>query len=655
MVSVEAGVLLAYVVLTVGLGGLGMLPQRTLAVITAVVVAIAPFDQAPAQVGGVIAFVGLAQSILTLGSKGSDVTETAILAEQKVLEALVGQIDAMQNAVALIASEIKDLPKEMREEVDQAFEEQDSENVLGLTQSLRDMLLDIHGAKGQSKESYIQQARNSVTNLYAEANTLSFRSDFVLPAYVSAMVTEVNTILAIEDKSDATNDVNIKLKEFDARIAKMQDASQPNSLANLTEKLQQALNSEETQIAKTVIGSNATASQLTPRTYAWFSGTQQIVKQIAVPTTCSLGQGGPGGPPGLRMGTCYPQQTVSVDDHTRSWQRIIVTLPLNDGNAAGLFLIKIVPAGPTTTPGYVVGATRHTNSDGAFEKPFFSQRKEIQTSDSLNGQFLTSPGTPNWASYLCPSDTQAAVDEFNQITQALLDLRRLDALASAARMVAVRWNSDEANTLLMEADQLSGQAQKDLNLLAQMQRDQVTTEAIKAMDESQRKAWEAIEDEYKEVTAAINQAKSQKWRTQVNEALGILKGSLALYEAADKYDTAHKLSPGAAKLASADAAPQDEADAEARVARVQQIIKDVTAFPASSWQWLPPDITGQEVELMEATAHLDTLEPTRLDQISQRSGPDELSEPSRNELRKNINDLFVGYAVKRIGQSGTGP
>jgi hypothetical protein len=666
-----------------------------------------------------MAVAGLASSILSAGGKGSDVSATAILAQMKMVEALHARMDEVDASLALIMTQLNNIKKDIREELEHDRDLNRSESVSGKTETMVGLLKDLAAAQNIKDAKEIDRKKAQIdaqiVTLQNERNALRARTDFVLPTMVATMVTEVNALRAIHAPK---NEVRRVLLEYDGRLAMAQDVSRKGSLADLRHELEaqqaalaQAIAGEaEGQGAKellsgifpwivhTKVHDEGRADQTTcwepPREALKFEGE---VQPIPIPTEPEIPR-----PQQIDRVPCLHHYTVTVQEHSRELKRAVSLSPLTDSNAAGVFTLAITyPTPVQSNP--IAGARTHPNSDADFEKQQIDSDKQLQQK----------------------------VTEFNDRAAAILRLEQLENIVSTARGLIVRWDDAAAGKAVAFADTVGTHSFEVVDLVEQDRRDAAVSDRIAAQDKARREAWKVVEDARHQVSETIERAQKEKWRSDWIAGLSIFRASLQTYVAVDreyfssqqseraktsgprkatavvngasgianavgagaKKSTASSTKPskpetsGTKSLVERTAAdPLRTEDNFARVKRVEQIISEVGHKKLDYWTKLPGEPTHEELLLLEGMEHLDKMGDTEADRFvrdeqvtpgtlvgdmakgAAGDGPmgaakealtdvikpailaDDtlLGEQSRNAMRKQLNDLYRPYFIRRF-------
>jgi hypothetical protein len=673
-----------------------------------------------------IAISGLASSLLSAGGKGSDVSATAILAQMKMVEELHARMDEVDASLALIMTQMNNIKKDVRDELEHDRDINRSESVSGKTETMVGLLKDLAVAEKNKDTKEIERKKAQIdaqaVTLQNDRNALKARTDFVLPTMVSTMVTEVNALRAIHAPH---YEVRRVLLEYDGRLAMAQDASRKRSLADLRHELeaQQAALSQE--IATEVEGKGAKG--LVSGTFPWLTHTKVhseerirtlICRQLSpsqmkfeaivpIPTDSQTLT-----PQEITyLSTCYQRYQETVAEHSRELKRIVTLSPLSNSDAADVFTLAITYSMPIQSK-TIAGTPIHSNSDEDFEK----QKME---SDKI---------------------LQHKVTEFNDRAAAILRVEQLENIVSTARGLIVRWDDAAAGKAVAFADTVGTHSFEVVDLVAQDRRDAAVSDRIAGQESARRAAWKVVEDARNQVSQAIERAEKEKWRSDWIAALSIFRASLQTYVTVDReyfssQQSSKSQSPGSKKAAavadgasgiidaasssrgqgkSGDAPPTKASQPEqhstkslaertaaaparikdnfARVKRVEQIITEVGQKKLDYWTRLPNEPTHEELLLLEGMEHLDKMGDTDADRFVREEqvtpgtfardvtagfasdGPigaakeglkdaikptiladDTLvGEQSRNALRKQLNELYRPYFMRRfLDNAGT--
>jgi hypothetical protein len=342
-----------------------------------------------------MAVVGLASSILSAGGKGSDISATAILAQMRMVEELHARMDQVDESLAFIMRQLGEVKKDIRDELDHDRDINRSESTFGRTATTVGLLRDL--AAAEEKKDLVQVARKralidtQVLALQDERNALQSRTDFVLPTFVSTMVTEVNALKAIRAPK---NEISRVLAEYDKRLAMAQDAARKGSLADLRQELEAEQAAAAQAMALATQGKEA--KELVSGAFPWVTHTKVHDEERIRTLIChelSPGQMRFEGPADVepiptrpmtleptevsRLSTCYQRYSETVREHSRELKRIVTLSPLAEGNAAGLFTLSISYPTPVETKP-IEGAVVHANSDGDFEKGKIESERPLQ-------------------------------------------------------------------------------------------------------------------------------------------------------------------------------------------------------------------------------------------------------------------------------------
>jgi len=649
--------------------------SRLLATCVMLSVALTPQVQAQTGVEVVAAVGALSSSVIAAGNRGGNVELTAILAQTRIIEAIHSRLDEIESSLGSILIALATLKKDVRDLLDQDRDKVRMETVYGKITVLRQLIDDLSDAVKQRDASQIialnTQLNYRLWNFREERAALEQRSDFVLPMLVSAMLTEIGADDAVKaprkDRARALND-------YDARLAKMQDPARQGSIVSLRKQLGDqhqstgakiAAQVQKTPGAKPAAGAPVQKQEvLTVGRYPWFSHTLQRTEDRWKTGICHrqnphqmrfefpYEEGSTsllqirfefpyeeGSTSLLQKIDCDTKETVGIDVHSRQWFRTIALKPIQDSSIPGLLELSVQPDDPQTTSGGIPGAQRHTISDADYEAVFLKQEVE------LNRQ----------------------IDQYNNEAKAIAELMRLEALISSARATIVRWTGARVALLDKEAAHLGTSADAALDKLQQTMAKNAALDHIAAQTKAREQAWKTIIEARQEVDAAIQRARRDSWRGEIVGLLNVLQASLRTYVAVDKAlaaaDAARAVADatGSQHQKQSSTAPESKKNPQseeprapgrnnasppaqgpdhkpqspipdaagplrsqeadlARVKRVEQILKEASANPPRNWETLPPELTPQEIALVEAISDLDKMEPTAADVFAGEEG-----------------------------------
>jgi hypothetical protein len=398
---------------------------------------------------------------------------------------------------------------------------------------------------------------------------------------------------------------------------------------------------------------------------------------------------------------CIKRDTVLVQEHSRRLQRIVSLAPLTGSIAAGLFTVTITYATPVQT-NTVPGSENHFNSDEDYEKQHLEsdqalQRKVKEFNDRavaiLNLEQLENIVSTARGLILRWDDAAAgkvvAFPDWGAKSSDAVDLvedDRRDAAVSD-RIAATKTVRREAWRKVEEARREVSQA------IERARREKWRSDVIAglAILRASLQTYVAVDREY-----FSTQDKAQT--DGAARAAPVIKGATRIVDATASAGNHHRASAGAATrqqsahggtASIAERAPGHFDDDAARMNRVMQIIEEVKHKKLDYSSKLPNELTHEELLLLEGMEHLNKIGETAGDRFAREEqvtpgavardivtgaasgGPHEaarealkdvitptitaddtlLGEQQRNAVRKELNDLYRPYFVRRFVDS----
>jgi hypothetical protein len=577
--------------------------------IIAAAIAAGPFETSKAQVGLAIKGLSLAGTILGLGGRGNSVDSEAIMATMRMVAELGNRLTGVEDTLKIIMKKIDAFPEQvqtaLREDADiRRIEE--SKSAVFLLKDYMAALPEKRKKEELATEERLQSIRSLFTEFQLRREALFQRSDFVVPEIVASLATEV----AVNDRlSPPPYSTTVILREYYNRLAEVESLDRPGSLASLTQDLEKVRQAKELEIAAFI--TKKSSHILSEGTYLWYSHTkvhpEERVTYFEIPPL--KGADGPIDRSGSR------RETIQVPDHTRALSWVVSKEPVQDENGAGLYHIKLDTA-TAETKGGNRSVEPHTEADDVYEK----SHHQVELKNS-----------------------QAMIEDYNGIVDAITSVRRLQAIAAAGRTLIFKWNVEGAQKLASSITQSDFHAQSKVNEISKRQQQEETRAMNENIDERRERFVEVTDEGYRRVREAAEKARKEKWHSDFQTYVGLLSQSYDFYNSAkaelsDNKDATKSSSAsgsqsrGGAPSLAITARRIQEPNRGVRTDRIDQTPKwslaekplvlerhlwaelaDVAQHPASSWAQVPKQLTLQEVEAMEVEQTIRSLPQTQAD------------------------------------------
>ena len=500
----------------------------------------------------------------------------------------------------------------------------------------------------------MNQVDNALAALRTKRSELFYRSDFVIPAIVTAMVAELKAM----DTAPLAYDVQGVLDEYYKQLSDADSPDRPTSLFNVRKTLEADLQKQENKIAQAITQKPDTV--LNETTYPWYSHTKVHTEQRMHEWNLQTTEAGR-----PRNHTIREPYTENVPDHTRTLTWVVNKVPLDDENAAGLYYLNAVVA-ISEIQGEKAGAEPHTSSDEEYETS--QHQKEKKTVDDL-------------------------LANYKRIVDAIKSVRQLQGIASAGRSLILKWNLSDAQKLTTRVKANDLDIQKQLNEIDRKKREaqsQAGTEAMKAARDNFDKT--AAEGR-KQVEDAMDRARKDQWRSEFASYVTLLSQSYNVYKLSAPYfepsgapknqndKSGSKAAVGGQSATTRSTAPSPDGSTKGKrvsaaqvkqnnavngaakfslaenpehlESHLQDMLDDVAKHPASSWGKLPAtELTQQEVELMEVEQTLRVLPETEGDKLETKTG-EQITSAAGSVVQGLVTEGVAG-GIKEAAKEGLG-
>jgi hypothetical protein len=584
-----------------------------------------------------IAVMSLIQVALQSGAKGGDVTQTALLAQGRILEAFNARVDQIEDALKSMQDELHQLRPYIRYAVDAGTEKNAIIEARGLAKTLQARLSLLQRADDKAaKQQYIREIRALLLELESRWNALADRSDFVVTALVPLMIIRINGIKVAWPEKEGAKQIADALKEYDERLAQMLNPKRPGSLTSTRMALEEAYERKGADIASEINGPKDPT--LRQGVFPWFT---LVAKEK------------------VDLANFLPA-------YKRSWKRGVQLSSIDDPFADGLVTLKINairPESENVPHSYKVGSKDVTGIKG---QDAFYEARDIRQHCRFVGYSKMQPDDEKPKPEECKAEKQTpgAAAVFNSQARAIVELRRLEGLAIAARILVVRWSSGQTQRFLMGAAESAEGARKTIDWLDDIYNQTKDLERNGAMEEAKRASWKAIEEYHTKVDNAIR-ASREAASSGDTQLMNLLKVSLEVYLAWDKAAAEQTQKSGKELLIATTKANLP------KLSRVEQLIREVQhpidniakaigggiIAAISNNANLPNYLSPNKLRLEEAIVLLNSLEPTSAAEFREELKRARFAEfsknltaaaPDRQALRKKVNELLKPYIEARV-------
>ena len=405
--------------------------------------------------------------------------------------------------------------------------------------------------------------------------------------------------------------------------------------------------------------------------------------------------------------TCSQSYTVTVSEHSREMKRSITLTPIADGNAAGLFTLSIgYPAPIDVQP--IAGAVAHGNSDSDFEKGKLDSDKGLQQTvtefnDRANAilrleqlQDVVSAARGlivRWEDKKA-GQAVAAADHLGRRSYEMLDLVEQDRRdAAISNRIAAQDAERRAAWTVVE------DARRQVSLaIERAAKEKWRSDLVAGLSifRASLQTYVAIDRDYfSSQNRQSTEAKGAKSVLKVADAATAIAGAAVAgpkgVRASSPSETTR--GPTTRPLLSGDAAvnriKSPMLENLGREKRVEAIIAEVGRSKIDYWHSLPSGPTHEELVLLEGMEQLDKMGETAADAFVREEqvtpgkfagevakgaasegamgaaknglgevlkpaivadGTTLLGEQNRNALRRQLNELYQPYFMKRFSE-----
>ena len=626
---------------------------------------VAPANSDPATA---MLVLSLADSVLSVGQGGPDITIEMLQDQSVMLKTIHDRLNFDEAGITTLLQQVANLPSVFKDEIDKDGERNRREILQGwidTVESIADNLKTVTSEKNAKQiEEFRSRLRTRIEDLQASRTALFQRSDFVVPAIVTALNTE---IAALRMLPRVNGEIPRVLAKYDERLASVTDPSKNDALVNLRKELESQQDTDSRSISKEISGLD---EPLRDGQWIWYTHTFRSKRDKHTPVPVYVGGHGDIGPQ-VRYVDSVTQE--DFDDHSRTWSRSVLKTPLPGYEGTGLFTITVSAVPPSkNTPGG--GGIAHSEDDNVFETDYAAKH-------DISGRVLV----------------------FNLRAKALAATRDIEQLAVAARLLVSHWDDNEARRLNAQAYNVSSDdVATVIQAIGNVARNTEARNAIIGMSSAREQASREMADSRNRLIEAEKKAADGGWRNDLKLGIQLLKISSQAQQLAEHLNALASIpkrdSSVAAPTKSTDAPLAPDARKESlnpnpnqnareanslaisglndqqKVDVIRTIIAEVSEHPSEGWDKLPNGPTLEETKLSFAITLLNSMSDTFSDKQVQNykttidnalsgspsdilraaimptptAGEDLVDAPARQQYRIELNKLARPFAERRV-------